>query len=298
MIAARLGLHGDLAPRSPSIRTRPTRFAAGAQTRKRTDPSGNPTAPARRAGPPCLVSSFMGMPLRFGPPFNPAGPARPIRTGQPTPAVAPPFNRRPPARPRRLATRRDGRPPGRPRAARAASSVVRGAGYEQAHEQAEWPQTGQKTAFRKRPPHRTHWHVSVLRGSFIAVRPSHAAGEAPAGEGRVPSRGRGPIRRRRASPTADSFHVTFIPCPDPRRTGRVDTVSRPDARDEPEKSSKFRWTRSPGADGLPAAVFSILYARRMPISGRGVPPGDRAGRSPGHWPSPRNLNVRPPNRSK
>ncbi len=42
---------------------------------------------------------------------------------------------------------------------------------EHAHEQEEWPQTGQKTAFRKRPPHVTHWLDSVVRGFFMTGLP-------------------------------------------------------------------------------------------------------------------------------
>jgi hypothetical protein len=42
---------------------------------------------------------------------------------------------------------------------------------EHAHEQEEWPQTGQKTAFRNRPPHSTHWLVPVVRGFFMTGPP-------------------------------------------------------------------------------------------------------------------------------
>jgi hypothetical protein len=42
---------------------------------------------------------------------------------------------------------------------------------EHVHEQEEWPQTGQKTAFRRRPPHVTHWLDSVVRGFFMTVPP-------------------------------------------------------------------------------------------------------------------------------
>ena len=86
---------------APSIRTRSTRFAAGAQTRKRTDPSGDPTAPHRRAGPPCLVS-FIKTAFRLfdpgasGPTNSPRGSGSPtirIRVGQPSSAAAFPTQR-------------------------------------------------------------------------------------------------------------------------------------------------------------------------------------------------------------
>ena len=56
VIAAFLRLHRDLAPRRAVDQDQADPCAAGAQTRKRTDPFGDPTAPHRRAGPPCLIS--------------------------------------------------------------------------------------------------------------------------------------------------------------------------------------------------------------------------------------------------
>ena len=78
------------------------------------------------------------------------------------------------------------------------------------------------------------------RSAFLTrpARPARA-------RGRVPSRGRGPTRRRCISPTADSFPVTFVPCSDPRRTGRVTPCCLPNAGDEPE-ILKFDGLGNPG----------------------------------------------------
>ena len=85
---------------------------------------------------------------------------------------------------------------------------------------------------------------------------------------RVPSRGRGPTRRRCISPTADSFPVTFVPCSDPRRTGRVTPCCLPNAGDEPE-NAQVRRPRKPRAVSL--MIFS-MYASRMPKDAGGSAP--------------------------
>jgi hypothetical protein len=61
------------------------------------------------------------------------------------------------------------------------------------HEQEEWPQLEQKTAFRSRRPQATHWLVPVVFGFFMAVRPSPAAGTAWAGGRSLPISGPRPV---------------------------------------------------------------------------------------------------------
>ena len=181
---------------SPSIRTRPTRCAAGAQTRKRTDPSGDPTAPHRRAGPPCLVSFIRTCTSPLPIPGPPARriprevPARRRSDGRPPSAVAPSFH----SAGERLLARRVrplvatgvalvGRGPPGPR--RVLGEVPRVARPRAGGMAA----AGQKTAFRRRPPHVTHWLVSVVRGFFMAGPPFSRGRRGARGEDRRPDPG-------------------------------------------------------------------------------------------------------------
>ena len=138
---------------------------------------------------------------------------------------------------------------------------------EHVHEQEEWPQTGQKTAFRKRPPHVTHWLDSVVRGFFMTGLPFSCSRRSIRGRGSRPAPGPRPDRRRYASPTADSFRSTFVPCPDPRRTGRVTPCCLPDAGDEPENSSSSTGLGDPGPTAFRPMILRCSckpYASRMP----------------------------------
>ena len=206
VVAAFLRLHRDLAAPRRRSGPGPPCCAAGAQTRKPTDPSGDPTAPHRRAGPPCLISFIRiayfasSDPGASGPTNSPArfrladdpmdGRLRPSR-----PTV--PLSGRTPARPPGPASRRDGCPPDRTRVARAAPHAATGAA------------SGRPTSRRNgRTSSRRRHSAGGLRtsrtgssrssvGSSWQVRPCHAAGEARAVEESIaPIRGRGPTCRR------------------------------------------------------------------------------------------------------
>ena len=76
---------------------------------------------------------------------------------------------------------------------------------EHAHEQEEWPQTGQKTAFRKRLPHVTHWLDSVVRGFFMTGLPF------PSGRGPSAVDGTPPLAGLRFDPPSRSSDHRSLP---------------------------------------------------------------------------------------
>ena len=126
---------------------------------------------------------------------------------------------------------------------------------EHVHEQEEWPQTGQKTAFRKRPPHVTHWLDSVVRGFFM-TGPPFSCGRCDPGVSQIAS----PLGAAARPPPMRLPDRQFLSL-DLRSLSRSAAdwscyaVLPPDAGDEPEESSSPAGPGHSRPPDLPADYF-------------------------------------------
>ena len=256
---------------SPSSRTRSTRFAAGAQTRKRTDPSGNANAPVRRAGRPCFVS-FMGTVLRLSRSRGPRSVEFPARFRF---VVAFACDGRP--RPSRTGSAGDRLFARRVLPLIATGVALVGCGPPGSHRvlgevsHGACPRAGGVAADRAEdgiPQATAARHALARLGRSWVLHDRSALLMRPAGHprGEIAPRLGAAARRRPASPTADSFRSTFVPCPDPTADWPRDAVL-PGRRGLARESLKLRWSRRPEPDGLQADEIRCPckpYASRMP----------------------------------